>query len=770
MKKFYCLVVTAFLFAGIILGAKTASAYVKIEDGTYSINSKVNNNMMLDVDGGKKANGTNIQIYADNETISQQFDITHLGSGWYKISMHSSPKKVVDVKDGNKNSGANVQLHDYNGTDAQKWRFYSAGNGFYYIKNKLNKAEFCLDVDGCKKVNGSNVQVYKSNQTDAQKWKLKKVVYPTAIKFNTKSLKLTSIGASQKLSVTMTPSKATLKKIVWSTTDKNIVTVANGVIKAIGSGKATVTAKTSNGKTASVIVEVNDGSIKIKEGIYTFNSKLSKDFMLDVYGNGTADGTNIQIYKNNNTVSQKFTIEGDKYGWYKISNTFPKKCLDVNGGSNKNNTNVHLFKDNNSDAQKWRFYSAGNGYYTIMNKLNCFLHVSGKAQNGANVVSFQKSNSDAQKWKLMETTTPYVNIVDGLYTIKTKLNTKMALDVDGNKTANFTNIQIYESNNSIAQKFYIRPTGDGWYKFISPLSGKCLNVNGNTKKAGSNVSLYESKPWDGQKWRICQAGKDFVIKSKLGNVCLDVDSAKKKNGTNIQIYGVNNTAAQKWTISETNAIIATPAALTLEEGKTQNISISYEPYCVFANNKAIQWFTKNQNVATVSNGTVKAVKAGTTTITAKAFNGQTATVSVTVKSTGLGSPVPANCKFSREREDSGWYGYHDINRNVSTSTPVYAIADGTVEYKEAFRIENGKKYYQSYGKFIEFTSADNQYKAKYCHLSRFVGQQQGARKVNKGEIIGYIGQTGKATGVHLHFELFRWNIRINPTQVIKGLV
>lgn len=146
---------------------------------------------------------------------------------------------------------------------------------------------------------------------------------------------------------------------------------------------------------------------------------------------------------------------------------------------------------------------------------------------------------------------------------------------------------------------------------------------------------------------------------------------------------------------------------------------------------------------------------------------------MTVKSTGLGSPVPANCKFTKETDDyNRWRGYHDINKNVSTSTPVYAIADGTVEYKEAFRIENGKKYYKSYGKYIEFTSADNQYKAKYCHLSRFVGQQQGARKVNKGDIIGYIGQTGKATGVHLHFELFRWDWknRIDPTQVIKGLV
>ncbi len=773
MKKIYCFIVTAFLFAGIMLGAKTASAYVKIEDGTYSINSKVSSNMMLDVDGRKTANGTNIQIYKNNETTSQQFDITHLGFGWYKISMHlTKNKKVLDVKDGNKNSGANVQLHDYNGTDAQKWRFYSAGNGFYYIKNKLSKYEFCLDVDGCKNTNRSNVQVFKGNQTDAQKWKLKKIVFPQSIKLNAKSIKLTSMGASQKLSVSMTPSNATLKKIFWSTSDENIVTVANGLIQAVGNGKAKVTAKTSNGKTASVQVEVKDGSIQIKDGLYTFNSKLASNLMLDVNGNGTADRTNIQVYENNGTVSQKFKIEKDKYGWYTISNTFPKKCLDVDGGSNRSNTNIHLFRDNNSDAQKWRFYSTGNGYYTIMNKLNRFLHVSGKGKNRANVVSFEKNNTDAQKWKLKETTAPYVNIVDGLYTIKTKLNSKMALDVDGNGTANFTNIQIYNSNGSSAQKFYIRPSGDGWYKFISPLSGKCLSVNGNSRKDRTNVSLYESKSWDGQKWRICQERKDFVIKSKLGNICLDVADGQKAARTNIQIYKANNTDAQKWTISETSAIIATPATLTLEEGKTQNLSISYAPYYVFANNNIIQWFTKNKNVATVSNGTVKAVKAGTTTITAKAFNGQTATVSVTVKSTGLGSPVPANCKFSQRTRDNGVLIYHDINKNVSTSTPVYAIADGTVVYKEAFRIENGKKYYQSYGKFIEFASADNEYKAKYCHLSRFVGEQQGGRKVKKGDIIGYIGQTGKATGVHLHFELFRWDWknRIDPTQVIKGLV
>lgn len=156
---------------------------------------------------------------------------------------------------------------------------------------------------------------------------------------------------------------------------------------------------------------------------------------------------------------------------------------------------------------------------------------------------------------------------------------------------------------------------------------------------------------------------------------------------------------------------------------------------------------------------------------------------------GIQSPVPAGCKFSYRTNDNGWTGYHDINRNVSTRTPVYAIADGTVTYKQAYRVYSGTKYLTSYGNFIEFKSSSGGYSAKYCHLNQFVGTNQiisssrtkriggsngtynlGSRSVRKGEIIGYIGTTGNSSGIHLHFELRRNGTRIDPTYVFAGLV
>lgn len=159
-----------------------------------------------------------------------------------------------------------------------------------------------------------------------------------------------------------------------------------------------------------------------------------------------------------------------------------------------------------------------------------------------------------------------------------------------------------------------------------------------------------------------------------------------------------------------------------------------------------------------------------------------------VTNNSLHSPVPYGCKFNTKTNDNGWYGYHDINRGVSSSTPVYAIADGTITYKQAYRIYNGVKKLTSYGNFIEFQSSDRTYTAKYCHLSRFAGSGQiisssntvrasgntgvyniKTRSVKRGEVIGYIGQTGNASGVHLHFELRKNGTRIDPTSVISVL-
>lgn len=154
----------------------------------------------------------------------------------------------------------------------------------------------------------------------------------------------------------------------------------------------------------------------------------------------------------------------------------------------------------------------------------------------------------------------------------------------------------------------------------------------------------------------------------------------------------------------------------------------------------------------------------------------------------LAAPVPSGCRFNKKTSDGNWYGYHDINVGVSLGTPVYAIADGVVTYKQAYRTYAGIKFLTSYGNFIKFRSSNGGYTAKYCHLNKFAGANQvisssrticrsgstgvyvcGSRSVRKGEVIGYIGKTGNASGVHLHFELRRNGSRIDPTSVIGGL-
>lgn len=159
-------------------------------------------------------------------------------------------------------------------------------------------------------------------------------------------------------------------------------------------------------------------------------------------------------------------------------------------------------------------------------------------------------------------------------------------------------------------------------------------------------------------------------------------------------------------------------------------------------------------------------------------------------SNGLHSPVPAGCYFNKKTSDSGVVIYHDINVGVSTNTPVYAIADGTVTFKQAYKVDSsGQRRLTSYGNYVEFTSADGTITVKYAHLDRFAGVQQsipssstwrvsgsnkplvlGTRQVKAGDILGYIGSTGNSSGNHLHIEVRVNGVRVDPTTLFPGLV
>lgn len=91
----------------------------------------------------------------------------------------------------------------------------------------------------------------------------------------------------------------------------------------------------------------------------------------------------------------------------------------------------------------------------------------------------------------------------------------------------------------------------------------------------------------------------------------------------------------------------------------------------------------------------------------------------------------------------------DFTANVGTD--VYATGDGVVEAIEVSGWGYGKSIVINHG---------YGYKTRYAHLSAFKVKQ--GQRVTRGELIGLVGNTGKSTGAHLHYEVEKGGAKVNP--------
>ena len=111
--------------------------------------------------------------------------------------------------------------------------------------------------------------------------------------------------------------------------------------------------------------------------------------------------------------------------------------------------------------------------------------------------------------------------------------------------------------------------------------------------------------------------------------------------------------------------------------------------------------------------------------------------------------------------DGGARRHQGIDIFAPTGTPVYAAADGEVEYSEQ-RPTGG------FGIAVKLRHPGG-YVTKYAHLSGLSGYRRGDR-VRAGDVIGYVGDTGNARGTppHLHFEIWRNNTMQEPANYLSG--
>ncbi len=104
-------------------------------------------------------------------------------------------------------------------------------------------------------------------------------------------------------------------------------------------------------------------------------------------------------------------------------------------------------------------------------------------------------------------------------------------------------------------------------------------------------------------------------------------------------------------------------------------------------------------------------------------------------------------------------GYNKLHRGVDfaapSGTPIYAAGKGVIE-----RIgRNG-----GYGKYIRIRH-NSTYKTAYAHLKSFAKGMKSGVRVKQGQVIGYVGSTGRSTGPHLHYEILVDGKQVNPQKV-----
>jgi len=186
--------------------------------------------------------------------------------------------------------------------------------------------------------------------------------------------------------------------------------------------------------------------------------------------------------------------------------------------------------------------------------------------------------------------------------------------------------------------------------------------------------------------------------------------------------------------------------------KDTQVSVSYEK--IFTENKSKYFFGDIQYArVTIKNNTLEYFKFLTDDGFVDYFNREGKNVKKSILKTPLDGARLSSSFGMRKHPISGFNKMHKgIDFAAPKGTPVYAGGNGVIEKAGV----NG-----GYGKYIRIRH-NNEYKTAYAHLSDFKkGINKGVR-VNQGEIIGYVGSTGKSTGPHLHYEIIYQNKQINP--------
>lgn len=490
-----------------------------LADGTYTISTLLNSNYVLDVKDGSTSNGANIQLYEANDTAAQQFKVSHDSQGYVTFTNVKSGR-VLDLNGAVVKDAGNIQQYTSNGTRAQKWIVKQDGNG-YVVMSAINP-NYILDLNGGSVRNGSNIQLHSVTGSNSQRWNITKYV--------SKDERINSLAAQNKNTLADGVYEINSVKNSNYTLDVNSASTRNG---------ANVQLYLRNGTQAQAFKVTHDS-----RGFVTFTN-VNSGKVIDLDGAITKNGRNIHQYASNGTRAQKWIVQKSGSGYAIVSAIDTSYVLDLRNGTVSSGSNIQLYKSNNTAAQQWTFskyvtdrelcdsYASQNkgrmadGVYYIKNQNVGFaLDVAdGSLYGGANVQLYTTNRTNAQKWKITHDSTGYVsfqNVGSGMY-----------LTASGSgRTAN---VYQQKQTNGYNQKWIVMFDNNQNLRIVSALnSTMVLDVKDGKIQRSSNIQLYTSNNTNAQKWVF-----EYINTSATGDLMQIMGTSQTTVAQMVRYYNAN---------------------------------------------------------------------------------------------------------------------------------------------------------------------------------------------------------------------------------------
>jgi GH43 family beta-xylosidase len=277
---------------------------------------------------------------------------------------------------------------------------------------------------------------------------------------------------------------------------------------------------------------------------YTVVNKDSET-CLEVKGNATADGAQVQQLACNDGMNQQWSLDYLGNGYYRLLNRNSGKGLEAAGGPSATQEGATIQQSSwvHSTNQQWRLLQTSDGWVRIearhsgkvLGISNCVKGDVASAQQG----TWQDGNG-CQQFRLQP--------VDNVTIVN--VNSGKVMAVEKGATADGANVSLWSDAGTADQRWKLVHQDNGYYQIVATHSGKCLEVAGGSTANGAKIDQQGCSSSANQQWRIdpLNDGMIRLVVRSDGKV-VDVANCRMADGVNVQQWIWLNNNCQRFRLA-----------------------------------------------------------------------------------------------------------------------------------------------------------------------------------------------------------------------------